>query len=45
MRIWIRIGFEVENASPYATHHLVLGKRDAGSDAPAKAHLMGVMET
>lgn len=30
------MGFEVEKAFPYATRLLVVGKRDAGSDAPAK---------
>lgn len=30
------MGFEVEKAFPYATRLRVVGKRDAGSDAPAK---------
>lgn len=30
------MGFEVEKAFPYATRLWVVGKRDAGSDAPAK---------
>lgn len=30
------MGFEVEKAFPYATRLLAVGKRDAGSDAPAK---------
>ncbi len=34
-----RSGFEVESASPYAACLVATGKRDAGSDAPAKACL------
>lgn len=32
----MKVGFEVEKASPCATRLRVVGKRDAGSDAPAK---------
>ena len=32
----IKKAFEVENASPYATCIQVMGKRDAGCDAPAR---------
>ncbi len=34
------IGLEVKSASSCTTYHMVMGKRDAGSDAPAKVILI-----